>query len=200
MCKVARTEEGETKWEKAWRKTRERGEDECPICMCDMEDIYITNNASPPPKMPKRVQFSPAETENSDMTTLISGKSGLENDRNAKGVTRTCGETDSVSGPLRNPRAILGTICALRETGEIRYGQGGEGGGERRRARLLLSCSHMFHKAVSGERLPKLGGARERGSRGATRVHCMKILDDDDHRWKHLIYSNTSSTASPSSI
>lgn len=35
-------QKGET-WKEAWRQAGERGEDECPICMCSMEKIQVVD-------------------------------------------------------------------------------------------------------------------------------------------------------------
>lgn len=86
-------------WKEAWIKAGDRGEDECPICMCSMEPVSAGNG-----------------------------------DGN--------GDGDNEGGSNRNVSA--GERRRQRRQRCQRRGDGGK-----QRDRLLLSCSHVFHKAVS---------------------------------------------------
>lgn len=151
-------------WKAAWEKAEEREEDECPICMCSMMPITANN-----PDAEKDVAQgkghlgatqddvgSPSNTEKSAAALLATRR-----DRTAKAEV-----VEVEEGQENREEGHGGGVSRGRR--QTAPGEGGgttkatenrrtRGGGRRRRqadvgetrARLLLSCSHVFHKAVS---------------------------------------------------
>lgn len=159
-----------TLWKEAWRKAEERGEDECPICMCSMMPVFANDSDG-------------NDDDNDDDNTE---KHGAQ-EKGATGVNKQVGpppNTEETAAAFlatqRGRTTDVEVVVVEEEEGQGERGQGegrgvprgrqhmagDEGGGttkatqKRRRRRrqgdagnqrerLLLSCSHVFHKAVS---------------------------------------------------
>lgn len=164
----------ELKWREAVRKARERGEDECPICMGPMEAVDIdgmecstavAEDASNSWRAGVRANWKhnageilPLQLEG-DLKR--NGREGLGNGggRGERAQGRGGGGTGGLEGGRggeggeggaadKDAKTRDGRFDAAAETSG-RDHQRRDGNGGEQRARLLLSCSHVFHKAVS---------------------------------------------------
>lgn len=131
--------EEERMWEQAWHQAAQRAEDECPICMCAMQPMNETRN----PHAQYSEHKNDVQGRGPQSWPVTSGS------KNARGVI---GKNAAKFIPLRELESdAFGTSTASRNTPrQHRRGRGGFEGGQR--ARLLLSCSHTFHKTVRSHR------------------------------------------------
>lgn len=191
--------ENEMMWTEAWRKAGDRGEDECPICMCHMEPVvFSTEKAKIKDGSALTISLLVPQPPTETVENYIPEKhppvaDGAVNTRAAVGVEETVasaegGERGMVgrgdrefqttgrgrrrnnhSATEENDGATSTALCSTsssslrvvvaparsqggehtrqrrRRTGDC---DGGGDGGGKKRERLLLSCSHAFHKAV----------------------------------------------------
>eukprot|EP00903_Cladosiphon_okamuranus_P011348 g10696.t1 len=148
-------------WNDAWRKAEKRGEDECPICMGSMVPILAREEgpqskgvigADQEVRSPSSSEETAGESSASrrDRTTNIGAVEvgGGQGNRGERGGRRVL----AVRQQQQREKERCGTNTATTTTDR----RGGKEGRERRRRpveagdqrqTLLLSCSHVFHKA-----------------------------------------------------
>lgn len=133
-------------WEQAWKTAGKRGDDECPICMCVMKKIPSTPFCLSPGRARNR--------EEAAGTYTPSDSGGKKYDRGEDTDYTRSGAPVAASGVQADSSENGGGISvdsgSQAERPRRRDGSGDQAGGERRRATLLLSCSHVFHRMVRG--------------------------------------------------
>lgn len=156
----------QTLWTDAWRKAEERGEDECPICMGSMMPILATNKSEEEAPQEKGVIAANQELVRSPSNKETAATLSVSpRDRTTNvGVVEVGGDQDNrgeregrgvAAGrqQLRQEEQGGGTTTAAterrRRKGRERRRRQTEVGDTDQRKRILLSCSHVFHKAVS---------------------------------------------------
>ncbi|CBN79448.1 conserved unknown protein [Ectocarpus siliculosus] len=166
-------------WKEAWVKAGERAEDECPICMCPMQPIPPSTSGdcndgtgtdaagsllpserdaaasediaraaavteSPlktdPPEAASKSQRGVGEADVEEAAPLPTGEGNWPDVRRAGGPQHVAEEKHGVT-PAGSVAAPMSKVGEHRPPRAVR----------KQRERLLLSCSHVFHKAVSTE-------------------------------------------------
>lgn len=174
------SDRGQTLWQDAWRKAEEREEDECPICMCSMIPVSGSNKNNKTERDGAQEKGvlganqeirSPPDTEETAAGLL----SATRRDRTANAEVVEAGEGRDKAGEGEGRGVPRGRQRTAGDEGggttKARRAEkrGTKGGSRRRRQaevgnqrkkRLLLSCSHVFHKAVS----PRGGFAIQRAT------------------------------------
>lgn len=148
---TARLEAEKQRWEEAWRKADDRGDNECPICMCEMEPLGA-------PGASACVNAPGSSDIKMTMSVSNAGDSGVESAPvypSDKGVgdvgqEQTGGRGRKGRGQRRGggtTQSGMPCVSGNRSCEEQR--RRAQNAGDRRKARLLLSCSHVFHEKVS---------------------------------------------------
>lgn len=164
-------DEKQSLWKDAWRKAEEREEDECPICMCSMMPVSANNNNNNSKNNTEQegaqgreilganqeirstlstekeatAELSPAGRDRTTSAEAVEVEEGQ--DRGAEGEGRGVASRRRLQMAGDDGGGATNATEERRRRGGNRRRRQEEVGDQRKR--LLLSCSHVFHKAVS---------------------------------------------------
>lgn len=138
-------------WNEVWRKAIDRGEEDCPICMCQMEPVHFAAEAylrggsmlvrelgddgAPSHEKEHAAEYMPVHTDDSCAHLCWSSFNSRDVSTGQEGDRKKQMLGESRDGQGSNKWASMGAKCRLQRPACAK-------------AILLLSCSHAFHKTV----------------------------------------------------